>query len=386
MACRVKKITKSPINKKDMSKLMDALTGNAEPDEFIVSEKYIKSLSIINKITTNLTLFSTFIAYSKYDFFDLLKKEIKDYLNTTASFIPTKLLTEQDIDNLPTETLLKNWKDLKDSKLVKDLIVNCKKLEDNIPNIQNMEENLKNNTFDLYCINKIPGMYYPFSFSTLELKKMWHNPNTNDNDRKYMMYVINTFYKNVKELYKILVSPDFDISDYSESIITWISALKDHPQLKDCKNAIKRIESSIDLLQSNFSSYYEECVKTSNPAIILESFTLDVANNTTNINAGLTKEFRKLIIFLKSKAVNSSKNEEVKKHFNSINLLFNLMKDPESGEKESNESSDSEDLDKIDQELNEQLGISNNPDISDITDQNTIQTILSKFTPQSPSL
>jgi hypothetical protein len=119
----------------------------------------------------------------------------------------------------------------------------------------------------------------------------------------------------------VIYSPDVDIVQFSELLISTISKLR--KQIPRCDRAFDVIENSVNMLRTNFKDYFRMSVESENPATILESFIIDVASSQ-KANPSVVMQFRKITAFMKKNAGNN-KDPRVQKLFKMLNMQFNKL-------------------------------------------------------------
>ncbi|MHB2029560.1 MAG: hypothetical protein ACYCPT_12200, partial [Acidimicrobiales bacterium] len=191
---------------------------------------------------------------------------------------------------------------------VKQYILLCNKI------IPFREDIIKSNAS--FIIN-MAGDFCPFPFSTLNLKLLFIE-NTNPEIQHYFMLVLDKALTWTHNLYNEINQPDIDIEKFSQLIRDNIEAVKKLPELCRCTEAFAKITNSLDLLKTNFNSYYKDFITTQSPSIIMENFVIDVSKATTG-SPSLTHEFRRIIQYYRKQANANIKDPRIKEMFKKLN-------------------------------------------------------------------
>lgn len=215
------------------------------------------------------------------------------------------------------DKLRDHYVEIKKNNLIKTLIMTCKNLIEFKPYLS------KDSEFDDSFILRIPGLSFcPFPFSSLDIKQMWLSDNMNDGVKKYVLQVLKISMSNTLEVYNTLTSPDVDVEEFSEIIISSITKVK--KLIPRCDKAFAKIEESIGLLQNNFSDYYKDFVQSQNPSTIIESFVIDVSN-TGGADVQTAMQFKKIIDYYRKATQGKIKDPKIKKVFDMLNDNINMM-------------------------------------------------------------
>ena len=188
----------------------------------------------------------------------------------------------------------------KNSYLVKDCLSMCNNLIPYKTFIGNQDQ--LNHRFIL----KLPGIEFcpfPKHMTTLNIKHLFvlidtyqtKHVSAKEQTIKYIMLVLNKLYVNSHKLYEIISSPDIDVNEFVDVIMSNLGEVKKH--IPRCNEAFKKIEDSVFLLKDNFSDYYKDFMSTGNQMIIMENFVLDVSKST-KADAKTTRQFREIIRLL----------------------------------------------------------------------------------------
>jgi len=325
----------------DLSILFNQLLGDEKSlDPIVLFDKYNKLRSNINIIQKILSKFIDYIFISNSQFNE--NEEIQKYIKDIKIFI------DKCNDILNLEVNLKNvisvYNVIKDNELIKLLLITCKKLivyQKYIENIDNLSCNF---------ISKSPGVSLQlFSFSTLNFKYLFMHPVMNENNKKYVLIVLNMLYVKTYDIYNLVTSPDIDIDKFSNIIIESIQQAK--KSIPRCEKAFKKISQSVNLLKNNFNTYYKDFIQTQKPTIIIEHYICDLGKDL-DADAETTRQFKRIVMFYQKQYHNSGKNKDprLNKMFETINEKFKILEsnDDDIVEEESTScSSDNDEEEKI---------------------------------------
>lgn len=325
------KVIKKSINVEDtnlLTGMFDSMLGTKDADADIIRPKYVDVINRIKKINKILIQFSSFIVFKS-----IYPKMIPclDEIKTFATMLKTTIypdLSDNDEDpdsdyytNMDSKELNIKYKELKMHNTIKRLIEICSKLRVHHKAFEN-----KDNLDDTF-VNREPGLSFViFDFSTLDLKRIWADNNTTVSIKKYIMTILHKLYDNLLSIYKTTSSPDVDVNQFANILVSCLDNLKKQPELSRCKNALNKINQSVDLFKNNFDGYYRQSIASSNPNLIIENFIVDVSNQK-NSNSSLTREFRVLIMYIHKlgKQQNKIKDPKISKLFSMLHSNIDIM-------------------------------------------------------------
>ena len=339
MSVKIKQLKKS-INTGGINEMFDKMMGIKEADPAVIRPKFVKILNLLRKFYKVMNLFAG-MKTLRVDFPHITQDldEVLDFINKlrdNIKFDPAVEETEEKYTKLSLEDMNTIYRKLKEDEDIKLLIVLCGKLK-RYKSYLDDKDNLKDN-----FIGQEPGLSLKiFPFSNFDLKILWANAKMTPTIKKYILSILHNVWKTLFEMYRIITSPDVDIKQFSELLLNAIQKIKKEPELSRCKNAFRRIESSVTLLENNFDGYYRESVASNNPNIIMESFIIDVSNQG-GASASLTREFRKIIMYMQKLGNKNgrAKDPRVKQLFKMLNNNFELMEKHSKEEPEEKDAPD----------------------------------------------
>ena len=301
MSKKVVKTVKSQLQDKNVVEMFNQMIGTDKPNEEIITPKYN---NIIKKIKVLINIFKAFAD-------DILVKVYKDEIWSVDFYKMVELLQSLEIKD---NDISMTYTNLKSDNCIKNLMLTCKILIEH-------KTSLDNN--DLNFILRIPGFdFIPFSFTTLNIKRIWTEEKTDDKIKLYILTVLKLTLRFTFDIYKIITSPDVDVREFSKVIISSISQVK--KAIPRCDKAFKKIEDSISLLEDNFNGYYKDFVLSKNPSTIIESFVIDVSKTTEN-DIQTTRQFRDIINYYKKVTQGKIKDPKIQKIFDMLSTNMNII-------------------------------------------------------------
>jgi len=319
---------------KDINSMFEEMFGIQDADKEIILPKLVTVRNTVRHLCKVLEQFSTFTPI-RNDFPNVVESldEIKNHAKTIRENLVIEGNTddvEETYEKLSKKEVNELYKKLKESSLVKELIIMCNKLDKHKLNF-NDPSALKEN-----FVNQEPGLtFIIFDFSSLDLKMLWNSDKITYTIKKYILTVLASLHKHSLVLYNVVTSPDVDIEKFTSVLITSLGEIKKHPRLSRCNKAFARIEQSIELLKDRFSDYYKETVASQNPSSLLTSFIVDVSQQG-NTDLRLAREFKEIVNFISEASEKAGKNKDpnIKKVFeylnSNISLMDNKLKEQES--------------------------------------------------------
>jgi hypothetical protein len=322
-----------------LNNMFDQMTGTAHADPEILCPKLIQLRESITKFHKVFTLFLNM------NNFAASFPECKDSCDEIREFlikIEALGIEEPAADKLKMEALDKKdlndaFETLKNNAVVQQIVITSSTLGKHKKYIADKDE------LSDEFIKREPGLSMtPLSFSSLDLKKIWVSDNCKEMTRKFILNILSHAYTIGYSVYDLITSPNIDIKKFSHVLINNIGTLK--KQIPRCDKAFDIISDSVKMLEGNFKDYYKTSVEAENPSIIIESFIVDVSMKQKS-NATVTRQFRKIIMFMKKKSANNE-DPRVKKLFAILNNQFSMMEKETPGyvkpENESDESDSDE--------------------------------------------
>jgi hypothetical protein len=310
-----KHIGESEDGSPSLADMFAQMTGEKECAKELILPKYAKMCSLIKNTISVLEQFGGFVGI-KTDFPSLVP-DLEEFTMYAQSLkqIPIDIPIEEKSD----AEVCDEYKKLKDHQFVKQLITICSQLKKYAHDFDEMKDAF---------IPQYPGLTLQlFPFSKLDFKGLWIQINEKNKPviKKYVLSVIKKIYHNIYEIYEISTSPNVNVEEFSKVMLEAIQKLKTVPELHRCKKAFKKIENSVELLKSNFQTYYRDSISSQNPTIILENFILDVCKNNKT-DAESVREFKVLVGYISKVAEKSNKKDpKVKKLLSMLKANLDVM-------------------------------------------------------------
>lgn len=173
-------------------------------------------------------------------------------------------------------------------------------------------------------IKLMPGAEWrPFPFTKLNLKYILTLDDVKQNTINFFMVLLQKVHELTSKINDELNSPDIDIDQFVEVIMTNIDAIQKVPELSRCGQAFKKIKESVKLLKSRFDGYYQDYIATNDSTIMMQHFILDVSKETT-ASPQVTLQFKKIINYYTKVAHNNpNATPQIKNMLNRFNDTFN---------------------------------------------------------------
>lgn len=219
--------------------------------------------------------------------------------------------------------LQKKFTILYESMKVSHIVNNFINIVDRLHSFRKNFEDINNMNHKF--INTMPGVeWYPFPFTTLNIKYIFSLSNIGSNTIAFFMTIFNKTYEYSRKVYDEVQSPNIDIDQFITIIMSNIDEIQKRPELSRCKKAFEKIKHSVGLLKTNFNNYYRDFIDTKDSTIIMQHFILDVGK-TTEADAQVTQQFRTIISYYRKIAQNQITNPKIKMLFDKANESFQKL-------------------------------------------------------------
>jgi len=310
------KEVKKVIKDDDLTEMFNQMVGATDPDVAVVGPKYNELSTILRKVTLLLEQFTVSIVRKDYPEFEAEFKEIEEFIvllkELDSPLRYDSLMPHPENDKKIGELYVA----MKASTVINTLFVSCKNLSAYRRYIGNKEA-----LSDKFIINSPSADVQLLPFTHLNFKEVYFVKNRMTAKlSEYILLFLHILLNHSTKIYNICMSPDVNISQFSDSILTHIEQIK--KQIPRCDLAFKKIAESIDLLQDNFDGYYKDFMETNNPTTIIENFIIDVSTNTKG-NMAVMQQFKTIINYYR-KATQSKigKDPKLKKIFSMLDQNF----------------------------------------------------------------
>ena len=321
------------VDQETLTELFEQMTGLRDADIDIIMPKYVNVMALLKKmyklyeLLSNLEVFvNNFAEYAWIDEVILFLQNIKDEcdLDLSKDYQIDKLKHElyeqfygnKDMQLDEAEVQLKNhvnnlYRTVKNSQVIKKIMVTSANLA---PFKSNLSLDEVSDTF----IKWEPGnTFMPLAFTSLDLKLIW-NSDIEPKGKKFLLSILQHTFKISYDIYDMIYSPDVDIAQFSDLLISTITKLRS--QIPRCDKAFDVIETSVNMLKFNFKDYFRLSVESENPSTILESFIVDVASSQ-RANPTVVAQFRRITAYIKKNSANSN-DPRIKQLFRMLNTQF----------------------------------------------------------------
>lgn len=192
----------------------------------------------------------------------------------------------------------------------------------------------------------IPGhSWTPFPWTSLDVKSALTAGHQNVS--MFFMAVLNKTYNLGYNIYEELQSPDVDVDQFVEFILSAIDDIQRRPELSRCREAFAKIRESVALLKTKFNSYYREFAETKDNTIMMQNFIIDVSQ-TTGASAKLTHQFHTIIRYFRKISSHQSMDPKMSEVLDKFSSHFtagqsdtpNLVNPQDTSDESSDGSSD----------------------------------------------
>jgi hypothetical protein len=353
------KTAKKQLANKNIVNMFNQMLGTEDADPDVIKPKYniikskVKSIAKLLLSATNDVLRKSFEEENDC-FVDIEKFAAK--LNAIEFIdLPENPTREENFD------ICKHYIENKSNNSIKIIILMCKNL------IPFTDKLATDSTFDDSIISRIPGLsFQPFPFSALNIKSLFAMKQTTEHIKKYIFTLLKILLDMSRDIYKTLTSPDVNIKEFSQTIISSIAQVK--KQIPRCDKAFRKIEESVSLLENNFDGYYKDFIQSQNPNTIIESFVIDVSTSSKS-DIQTTAQFRKIVNYYRKMTNGKIQDPKIMKVFDMLNSSFDSMNVPEevvpAEEKDKEQVKPADDQDKEQEQESDEQTLNNASDVCD---------------------
>lgn len=386
MARRVK-VAKKTMKDPELIEMFNQMVGTSEPDPSVVIPKYEELLTASKEVVGILTTLmnspargaiQTEFPKGDQNIMDFIENANKELTVLTLQPKENNTLSKEELGRLSDDPSLmekfmtnitvkydvallgETYKTLKDSDIVKSLIVTYRHLKEAL-NTEAKRRKIKKEDFDEQhdlankddlkgtFISKSPGTVLKlFNFADLNFKSLMLLPTMNKEKKLFVLHILHLLYSRCDKVYTLVSSPDVDVERFSHALVGNIDQIR--KQIPRCDAAFDKIKESVGLLQSNFGGYYKDFITSQNPGVIVEHFVLDVADNAKGADPKVTQQFRKIVNFYKKNMSGKIKDPRMNRIFNMVGENLNVLeertkrKENGDGDEDDEDSSSSEEI------------------------------------------
>lgn len=326
MKAKVKKV-KIPLTGKDegVSEMFNQMLGAGAVNLTISYPKYLRIKGLCKSLVKIVAALADCPYMKSNPEFERDRAELHEfctYANATIETLFSMDLSEyewnlQTVDEGIKRRFAEVYEAAKKSKLVNSFIVTCDRL---IPYKQNFNDIDKLNPKFVTCMAGTEWM--PFTFSMLNYKALFSQTNIKENSIRFFMTILYKTFDFSYKLWQETVSPDIDVDQFVSVIMDNMDEIKKRvPELSRCGKAFKKIAESVQLLKSNFSTYYRDFVETKDSTVMMQNFILDVSKQTGS-DPEVMREFREIIKYYKKLAKQQPHNPKMKALFDKVSESF----------------------------------------------------------------
>lgn len=311
---------------KDINSMFNEILGEGDIPPKISYDKYTKLKKELSEVICLLENFALKSKISKVKDYEIAMAEILVF--TKQAKIEMDQFMKDDPPFTEAETIIpgtiklevisefsKVYKKSKEMSIISKFIITYNRLLEYRKNLGDKKD--LNGAF----INNMAGAEFcPLSFSSLNIKQAYANPNLDSETKAYLLYALSMILEYSKNIYNLYSSPDWDPEVFKAIMAQNIDNMKKKfgNQYSEAFNAIN---NSIDLLGTNMNGYYKDFIATKNPSTMLESFINDVSENSKNQSPTLMMQFNKIIAEYRKNSNNQKNDPRLKSLFREVSDL-----------------------------------------------------------------
>lgn len=326
---KVKKV-KIPLTGKDegISEMFNSMLGAGAVNLTISYPKYLRIRNLLR------SLVKIFIALADSPYMKTSKEfapqraQIHEFCTSASETIDQLFsmdLSEYEwnletVDDGVRKKFTEVYEVAKKSKLVNMFIVMCDQL---VPYKQNFNDPNKLNPKFITCM--AGAEWCPFAFCNLNYKMLFSQTDIKENSIRFFMTVLYKVFDTSHKLWQETISPDVDVDQFVNVIMDNMDEIKKRaPELARCGRAFKKIADSVQLLKSNFTTYYRDFVETKDSTVMMQNFVIDVSKKTGS-DPETMREFREIIKYYKKLAKQQPNNPKMKALFDKVSESFSQL-------------------------------------------------------------
>lgn len=319
---------KIPLSKdKNIAEMFQGMLGGSEVSLGIAWPRYKCIKEHVDKLLLVLSMFNNSVFMRAFDVLAPNKVEIEQFITEgrkeyDAIFSIDLTEYEWNLDLVSGDdrtTFIAAYDIVKKSPLINSFIIMCDRLVTYKRYIKDQS------SLDSRFLTSMSGAEFcPFPFTGLNYKFIFGMSDVSENTKMFLMSVLHKLFDISYKLYHEVTSPDIDIDEFAEFIITSLKTLQKRPELNRCNRAFSKIVSSVEMLKENFNGYYRDFICTKNSTIIMEHFVADVAKGTDH-DPQTTREFNVIIKYCRKMFKDRPKDARLDALFNSAQQRFDSL-------------------------------------------------------------
>lgn len=343
----------------DVQHYFNQMVGSEKADPDIVLPKYLELIANMKSISSRLKAFSTDILI-KIEDQKIFAADIDVYVARIDELVGTRIPDEKFDPE--------HYKMIKDHDLIQTFIVLCSNLSDIHAHLKKEWSDVDKKFMHRYTNHE----FTPFPFAKVDFKKIWLiDGDDNPTLCEYIFILLSKILKESHRIYKIVTSPDVDVSKLSKIIVSALGGLRKH--LPRCGKAFNKIEQSVSMLEKNFDGYYMDFIQSKDSTNIFTSFIGDVADNCDS-DPQLIFQCRKIVNFYRrsaqKKVASGEISPEKNKMFDTLMKNYNILEkkatDATGVSQDDDNNAESSDTDEENKEDNNDNEL---PDLDDLMNQ-----------------
>lgn len=265
---------------KTLQTFFNRMVGLEDPDPNMVWPKYVSIYEHITEICTNFSSLATLA--KKY-------KEHEQYAPQLLHYAERVINQTSDRVTEKEGFVSAKYVALKESELVKGVMVTASALKPIAPHLMTKYEDLDHSFFSRVTTYT----FCPFKMAKIDLKYFWVNEGqAAPGLRQQLHKILSTIFEAGVSIYKLITSPDGDTDEAVEMILKAIESMRS--RIPRCDKAFDRMAASSQLLKKNYSSYHKDYIQSGDPSNIVLSLASDVADENSS-DPQVVYQIRKII-------------------------------------------------------------------------------------------
>lgn len=322
---KVQKINSS-IKDEGLAEMFNQMLGAGSLNLNIAYPRYKRIKSLCEQLCKLFRLLAASRFINAYPEFALQRAQIEAFCDKADTSINELFNIEfdygMDLNTIDEETrkkFEKTYEEMKKSNLMNTIVILCDRLVKYKKNFLDLQK------LNYKFITTMPGAEWcPFPFTNLNLKYIFSMDKVGANTMSFFMTILSKSYELSRQIYDEIQSPDIDVDQFVDVIISNIDKIKKVPELNRCDKAFKKIKESVGLLKNRFNGYYRDFIETKDSTIIMQHFILDVSKETT-ADPELTRQFKTIIMHYRKVAEMQISNPQIKMLFDKFNESFEQL-------------------------------------------------------------
>jgi hypothetical protein len=346
----------------DLIEMFNQMVGTSTPDPNIALPKYNKILKLSEDVLKILKSFIESPVCSSFHGFESGFSSITEFVKKSELQLKEfklekndKILNSEELDEInknpeklaeyikligmeyKMQDFADKYNKLKENIVVKEIVMIAKNLKNLLKLQQDRDKHPHHNLevrekLSASFIIESDGDYLQiFNFTKLDFKQLYLSEMMDKTKSNYILYALHILHNKSFEMVQLLTSPDIDSDKFAHTMIGYIDDIS--KKIPRCTKAFNVIKGSVGLFKENFGGYYKDFVISKNPAIIIEDFVVDVANNNRS-NPEITRQFREITSFCRKNTTGKVTDPRISKMFDMVSGNMDILEKDDGKDKE----------------------------------------------------